>query len=337
MALIDVLRKKQQQLAAQRGPAPTSVQGLRQQIATGATGKVQQQAGPAVSGIGQQIAQQQTAAQQAALSQQQQQQAAQLAQGIEQQQAEQGFQAQAQQVQRQEALADIAAKQQMGAERLEARDELADMQLSAQERMYTEKVTNEYANALANLASDRKITENNIFQDLANERENLEADKYMAQLSQRAHMLAMSDRRYVAQIQKIGAINDLRDRIAFKREAMELQFGENLKILSQSFDQQRLLNADTRQFAEEMKKMSIDDAIAVAEQALKAQETAAAFNAVTGMAQGYVANMPSTPKKEPTDYGQISYYGQFDAGDYSSYGTGANTFGQDTTYGGTFA
>jgi hypothetical protein len=317
MALIDVLRKKQQQLTQQRGPAPASVQGMQQQIATGMTGKAQQQQGPAVSGIGQQIAQQQAQAQQQALSQQQEQQATQLAQGIEQQQAEQAFQQRQLGAQRGEALAGLTTQEQMAAERRQAKDELADMQLTAQERAFTETVSNKYSNALADLASERGIVENNIFQNLANERKSLDADKYLAQLSQNAHMLAMSDRRYVAHIQKIGALNDLRDTIAFKKEAMQLTFGQNLKILSRSFDQQRLLNADQRQFAEEMSKMSIDDALAIAEQALKAQETSAAINTMmsgtktymsetdwdTGGGQGITGAAPTTQNAALQNYG----------------------------------
>ena len=314
MALIDVLRKKQQQITQQRGPAPASVQGMQQQIATGMTGKAQQQQGPAVSGIGQQIAQQQAQAQQQALSQQQEQQATQLAQGIEQQQAEQAFQQRQLGAQRGEALASLTTQEQMAAERRQAKDELADMQLTAQEKAVAETLSNRYANALADLASERGIVENNIFQDLANERKSLSADKYLAALSQRAHVLAMSDRRYVAQIQQIGAMNDLRDTIEFKKEAQALQFGENLKILSKSVDQQRLLNADKRQFAEEMSKMSLDDAFAIAEQALKAQETSAIVN--TMLAGGKTFMSETDWNEDNADFLELDAEG-FDDVDFS--------------------
>lgn len=296
------------------------------------TGRAQQQGGPAVSGIGQQIAQQQAQAAQQGLAQQQAQQATQLAQGIEQQQAEQGFQQKQLGAQREEALAGLTTQEQMAAERRQAKDELADMQLTAQERAVTETLSNRYSNALADLASERGIVENNIFQDLARERKSLDADKYMAQLSQRAHMLAMSDKRYVAQIQKIGAVNDLRDTIAFKKEAMNLTFGENLKILNRSFDQQRLLNADQRQFAEEMSRMSINDAIAIAEQALKAQETAAVINSTMAAGQSYMANTKWNTGSDITS--TKSYDGITSAGNYSSIGTGSESYGQDMTYGG---
>jgi len=271
MALIDVLRKKQQEITKPAaGPAPASVQGIQQQIATGMTGKAQQQTGPATSSIAQQMAQQEVQTQQKELAQTQQQQAADMAQGIAQQEAEQGFAAKAQEAQKQEALATMSIEEQMANEQLAAKEELADMQLTEQETAFVEKATNQYSNSLKDLASQRGIAENDIFSDLNMQKKSLSADKFQAELEQRAHMLAMSDKRYVAQIQKTGELNNLRDSLAFKKEAMNLQFGESMKVLSQSFDNQRLLNADARQFKLEMAKLSIDDAMKIANAELQA-------------------------------------------------------------------
>ena len=285
MALIDELRKKQQELARQSRVVSPSVQQMQQSLELGMTGREQRQAGPATSSIGQQVAQQQAQAAQKGLEQQQTMQAQQLGAGIQAQEEQLGLAQKQQQAKTEQALKDIAAKEQMGIERRAVKDELSDMQLSDQERAFTEKVTNTYANRLADLASERKTVENNLLSDFRREQASLSKDKRLAELSQLAHTLAMADKRYVAQIQQTAAITGLRSDLEFQRESDRLVFGKRLELLGERLDQKRALAADTREFSKMMADIKLEDALKIAEQAQRAETTATVIEGVGTLAK----------------------------------------------------
>lgn len=323
MALIDALRKKQQQLARQTQPAPTSVQQMRESITTGMTGREQRQAGPATSSIGQQVAQQQAQAQQQALTQQQDLQAQQLGRGIEAQEAQLGLQQKQLQARTDQALKGIEAEEQMATERRAAKSDIADMQLSEQEAAFSEKVSNAYANRIADLASERGIVENNLLADFRRETASLEKDKQLAALSQLGHDLALADQRYVSQIQKIGALQGLRDDLEFQREADRLAFGGKLDILSERMDQQRILKADQREFAKMMSEIQLEDALKIAEEAQRAANTQSMVDGLFTIGSAYAQNKMSTKgntgsNSSSTTQPSTSYFDSASTG-YQSY------------------
>lgn len=339
MALIDVLRKKQQELARQSQPASPSVQQMRESIATGMTGREQRQVGPATSGIGQQVAQQQAQAAQQGLEQQQAMQAQQLGAGIQAGEEQLGLAQKQQQAKTEQALKDISAKEQIGMERRAAKDELADMKLTEQERAFTEKVSNTYANRLADMASERGIAENNLFADFRRETANLDKDKRLARLSQLAHDLALADKRYVAQIQQTAALTGLRDDLEFQRESDRLVFGKRLEVMGEGFDQQRALAADTREFSKMMSEIKIEDALKIAEQAQQAETTSTILQGMGDVGKA-AWNDPEVKKgikdwwNSDSDTSSATYYDSATTG-YTPYSesTYTPTISPDTTKG----
>lgn len=297
MALIDVLRKQQQQKAIPPVPR-TSVEALRGLMSYGQTGKVQQRTGPAAVSLAAQTAQ--AGVQQAGeqiQSAAQRQAAAQQAQ-LEEQQAAQAQQAQAIDFQAAQAQRGIAAGEQQAIARRQTEEEMAATRRSAQEEQAINQITNTYANALADLASQRKTTENELFSGLRQEMASLSADKQLARMQQLGHMMAMSDKEYVRSIQQVGALQGLQDDIAFKIEADKLAFGKDLEILQQRFDAEALLQADARKFKEEMEDMSLDHALEMADLAMREQNAKSFMEGLGGVATAAINYKQYTPASQ---------------------------------------
>jgi hypothetical protein len=278
MALIDVIRKKKPNI----GTAPVSARDVQKQAATGATGKVQEGQAPSPSNIAAQQAANEVGAQQQALNLERSLAAGDQATQLAEQQAAQATAAQGQQIQREQSLADLTAKEQMRGQRLQTEEEMQRAGVGEREKSYYVKLNNQYANSLANLANERGVVENDLFQSLSQEMDSLTDDEAASRLEQTAHALAMADKSYLDEIERIGAERNLRDEINFKREAANLVFGKNLELLNKRLDSERLLNMDAREFKIEMAQMDINFAIEVAQQAAKAQ---AAANIISGGVQ----------------------------------------------------
>lgn len=285
MALLDILRKRQQQALAPQAPTSSPTAGeLESLAATGATGRTQTPTGPATSSLAGQLAQQQTAQAQQQLGTEQALQAAGMAQDIQAQQEQMDLAAQEQALRRGQQQASLAAQAQMQGAQRQTQAEMARQARSAQERQYLNNLTNQYANQLADLASQRGIVEQDLFSDFSQNIAQLSDAKAAAGLEQLAHSLALADRQYVDQLTRLGAERDLMDEIAFRREANELVFKNNLEILADKHDKQRLLNMDAREFRKEMAQMDINEAIRIAQQAAKAQGAANILKGGVGIA-----------------------------------------------------
>ena len=299
MSLLDVLRKRQKKALAPQAPSSSPTAGELERLAvTGATGRQQAATGPATSSLAGQIAQQQATQAQQQLGTEQALQAAGMAQDIQAQQEQLDLAAQEQALRRGQQQAGITAQTQMEGAQRQAQAEMSRTARSAQERQYLTNLTNQYANQLADLASQRGIVEQDLFSDFKQNVAQLSDAKAAAGLEQLSHALALSDRQYVDQLNRLGAERNLMDEIAFKREANELVFQNNLDILSDRLDKQRILNMDAREFKKEMAQMDINEAIRIAEQAAKAQATANILKGGIGVAtslSSYYAGQGSSP------------------------------------------
>lgn len=299
MALLDVLRKKKQQL----GPGPTTPQAgdMAALQATAATGKAGRAGtGPQMSNVGAQLAGQQGQAARQALNVQgmQQQQALGAAEQAQEDQfklAQKGLEQRAEQQQ-----ADLLTQETMQNQQRQAQDEMALKDRKAKEARTGQLMTNQYANALANLASQRGIAEQQLFEEARQVRSELDHDKYLSYLDQVAHSAAMSDRKYVDEITKIGQMRNLKDQLAFKKEAAQIAFGNDFEILRQNFDMQKLINADRRQAQQIISQMDIDTALKMAEIASKEAAYTNIIKGAAGLGSAYA--MSDSPQSSTSGY-----------------------------------
>lgn len=278
MALIDILRKK-----AGRMPAAqqTDVGALESQIVAGQTGRLQQQTGPGISGIGQQLAAQQVQAQQKGLQAQQLQATEQLSGQIQAGEERAALAEAGLEQQREQALTGLTAESVMQAQRRQAQEDAQAVALEAKSSEFSDKITNMYANFINNLASERGIVEQDLFNEFKREQASLSADKAAARLFQLGHVLALADRQYVDTITNIARERNLREDLNFQQESYELQMGQSMEIMDRRMDFTAALNKNAREFKEEMFNMDMDSALELANLAEKEQNYIAIMNGVS--------------------------------------------------------
>lgn len=263
-SLYDEIQKR---LLSQKAAAPTAPGGAQAAAAAtfqAATGKAAASGGvPKASNVGEQVA---TAATAAAGTQQQQRTA--LA-------AEQlATQANAQEAQTANAVEGLAADQRAfdanqaarGAASAIQRDTAATTsaaKLGASEAANLDRLTTNYQRALDDLASERGIASEDLFAQFRQGHQELAFRKDAAQLDQLAHQLALADKKYVAELQRVGQERRLGNALAFRAESLRLMLGDELADLMTKLNFQVDLNADQRAFDEQMAAMDADAAAAI--------------------------------------------------------------------------
>ena len=269
MALLDIINQRKKA----RATPVTDAGDVTQQMRTMQTGKVgSAQSGPAQSNVASQMAADSVNAAGAKQDMSQLVTQTGLA-GAASNQAEQFQTAQAGQSQ---ALAgaqqDFAAQTQMSDSQRAAQEDATLSKLASNQSNASAQLSNTYANALADMASQRGITEQDIFSKSQMDQKSLDSEKFQSHLAQVAHVTALSDKKYVDAMQRIGQERNLRDDLAFEKEAMRLEFGNDYEILNQQFNMQELMNMDERAFKDEMANMDINTALSMAAQAAKEQQ-----------------------------------------------------------------
>lgn len=282
MALLDVLKATQQsrQPAANAAATPTAAE-LQSLAATKATGKaVAPTAAPATSNIAGQVAATNNAATAASTQQATDNASNALVQTAGQQQQAIDLTKNSQATATQSAIANLQTEQSLANTQRGVKEDMATSAVNQKVDLETKEFTNKYATAAADLASQRGIAENDIFQDYNQAIQQVGLEKATSNLEQTAHILAMSDAKYVDELKRVGMELNLQDDISFKREASTLALQKNLEILSKGFDMERLINADRRTFTEQMSTMDLNMALSIAAQAAK---EAAAVQTISGV------------------------------------------------------
>ena len=218
---------------------------------------------------------QQDVAQDAAASQQQQanQNAAlvgvNIGQAVEAQQQQTQTQQNALNTQGQIANQQLATQAQGASEATQATEDNANTAISGQEERTIEQSNAKAENVLRDLASERGITVDNIFREFQRSDQELEFRKDAAELEQRGFLLAMRDKAYLDELNRIAAERDLEDKMNYKDEMTRLVLGDQLDRLMDDIGFKTLLNADKRTWDERLAAFDDETAIAAAEAAIR--------------------------------------------------------------------
>lgn len=298
MSLADIIRQRKQQAAG-----PASAQTMADLQRATSTGKATTRpTGPAISNIASQVAAQ---AGQAAQRQQQfgiDQQVRGLAQAEQQQDTQFAQQQRFMGQQQADQVAEITARQGIADRNRAAEEEMATARLTQNEEIQTRQITNEFSNRLADLASQHDITTNELFSWARQQRDTLSFDKFQANLESLGAAMALSDRKYTDEIRRIGQIQNLDDELKFREESLRLAMGQDMEILGQQFDLQKLINADEREYRRMIASMDINTALALADQAAKEQAYKNMITGVTNVATTLASQDWTSPSgTAPTD------------------------------------
>lgn len=134
-----------------------------------------------------------------------------------------------------------------------------------------------------------RLQSQQILGDLERNRGQLNLDKDKAQLEQLGHVLAMQDKRYVAELQNVGRKQRLDSDLGFREELTRSVLGSNTDLLKRQLNGQSILNADRRAFTNEMSKMNMATALEIANNEMRDAARAGQYSAATSVATAGIA------------------------------------------------
>jgi hypothetical protein len=296
----DRLRKQSQALAASPGPIGTQA-GLTATVQAG-TGRVGG-AVPRASNIGEQVTQGAAAAQSAQMASRVGAAADRLA--SQSQSIGAAADAGAAKLQANQAAFDAGQGAQAAARATTraAATESLNTSLAGQERRGLATQTQQFTNKAADLASEVGNAQDDLFAQFRQGTQELAFRKDAAQLEQTAQQLALKDKGYVDELERVGTLRRLDDSDNWRNEMQRLTLGDKLSSTLDSIKFKIDLNADQRTFDEQMSRMNADVASAVLLSKLQGANAQQTIQGATGLAKvgatAYNAKSSESDESQP--------------------------------------
>lgn len=168
-------------------------------------------------------------------------------------------------------------------------------------------IEQQQVNQLADLSQSRQYVDqqataklNGILDTLRTQKYQLDLDTKQSMMEQAGFMLAMRDREYVDKLEQVGKLRNLQDKINYSNEMQDVVFGSSIELIKVKLGQADVLDASRRDYNQALAKLSIDDAIQIAdmesqhgqtmfdiarEKAKYGYSTEAALNRIAGQGQ----------------------------------------------------
>lgn len=272
MALYDDIQAR---LRTSKAKAPLEDDQAQVQAALAAKSGRATDAGPRASSIGQNVAQAANAtqaAQQGVANQVAAEGLATKAAGVE---AEANTGAERLASQARQVQSALAAKAAQGAATRQTNATNFQTQQAAESAGATANMTNAFRRASADLAAERGTTEADLFQSFKQGNGELAQRKDAAKLEQAAQTLALSDKAYVDQLNRIGTTRRLQDETKFNRETGQLMIDKSLEALAGNLGFKSIMDQDDREFSEMLAGIDADTALDILAHQTKSANTQA--------------------------------------------------------------
>lgn len=185
---------------------------------------------------------------------------------------------------------------------LNALRNMSTLRLSAEKEASLKAMSHKAKQALQDLASDRKTTTENLFTNFRMENADLAQRKDAFQLQQTAAAMALSNEKYITQINRIGAENNLHQQIEFDKEALRIELGNAFDSLVDNINWAAEFSERQREFEKQMGVMSNNDAYKIAMSAIEQQNKQQIANGIiqgAGVAVKAYQASPTTPPTNP--------------------------------------
>lgn len=144
---------------------------------------------------------------------------------------------------------------------------LAKTQRQAQDSLKTTAINDKASLALQQMVADRNISLDNIFAEARMENKELNQRSDASKLEQKAFLLAMQDKSYLDELNRIGQERNLRDTINFDKEMQSVVFGQNFAKALDAMGFQAGQNAKERDVKKQLAQMSNGQIIQLANMA----------------------------------------------------------------------
>jgi hypothetical protein len=203
-----------------------------------------------------------------------------LAQEAQQAQGQLALQQQAQQQKGELATAGIesqAARQQRG---IASQEQMQRQDLDSGLRRKIDLMNAKASQALNNLSAEYGLNSDDIFSSFKRENVALEARRDAAQLEQLGHVLALQDKAYLDELNRIGERRKLYDKANWEKEKRSVIYGANLSRIMEDLGFRRGEDIKDRNFTEQMTKIDLDTALSMAIQAAKDANTTAMASSI---------------------------------------------------------
>lgn len=195
------------------------------------------------------------------------------AEGLNLQQTQQAEQQklaqQTQQTQMNMAQKELAGKFIAAQSNLDNLRNLSNIRLDAEKEAQLKAMAQKANQALQNLASERRTNVDNLFSNFRMENADLAQRRDAAQLQQVAAAMALSNEKYITQLNRIGQENALYNQINFDKEALRLELGNAFDLLVDNIDWGAGYAERQREFERQMGQMSNNDAYKIAMSAIE--------------------------------------------------------------------
>jgi hypothetical protein len=203
----------------------------------------------------------------------------------------------------------LATQGQISYDQLKAGEEQAKLKRTAEENMKLDQIQQGATQKLRELTSQRKLELDDMFTAFQQSNQELEFRKDAADLEQLGFTLAMTDRAYLDELNRVGRERQLVNDMRFREELASITFGANVAALADDLGFMEDLNASQRVWEKELTEMNANDKIDLAramvrDQARRNQWTGAG-TAATAVATHYAGQTAET-KPAATD---LSYSG----------------------------
>lgn len=187
-------------------------------------------------------------------------------QGLEQQISQAGAEQQQQyNLQKQNMTAD----QGRNLKQLAGQESMQLQELDAAKQRKLKGISAQAESQLRALSAQGQMEVDDIFADFARSNQELAFRKDAAQLEQLGTLLALQDRKYIDELNRIGEQRRLYDRVNWDKEKSRIIYGENLNNLMNELQFKRGEDIANRDYQRQLAALDIDTAIAMAQATMR--------------------------------------------------------------------
>jgi hypothetical protein len=164
---------------------------------------------------------------------------------------------------------------------LAGQETLQHQELDASKQRKLQGISAQSESSLRNLAAQSQMEVDDIFANFERSDKELAFRRDGAQLEQLGTLLALQDRKYTDELNRIGESRKLYDQKSWNEEKARIIYGANLDSLMKDLNFKRGEDITNRAFQDQLSQISIDQALAMADAAMKDSQQKAMMQAGT--------------------------------------------------------
>jgi hypothetical protein len=193
----------------------------------------------------------------------------------------------------------LAAEAAVTREGLRAGEEEARLRGRTAEERKIREINVQAEQRLRDLTSQRNLKLDDIFAQYEFDTAELEDRRDGAQLEQQAFLLAMQDRKYLEELDRIGQERQLQNDIEFDREMQRIIYGDSLDGLLKEMDFKAGRNAKNREYTQQLSQIDFETAVALSRAAIRDDAERTKWESIGNIDSAVIPQAAGTGAKAP--------------------------------------